>query len=258
MTAAPTFWLRRAALVGVGFGLVVGARVLGRGEVPEPAPQVEPRSEPPVEAPDLASTIAAPGEIPGLPAPDDPEACAELHAIVAERLDAIQEAASEIEGLEILLSGEPVPWPDDTPATLREDAVRTAFREAAAAVGEGLVLKDLRCEEYPCIGVFERLDDEEGEWWRTDPRWSDALTEKLGDMEATRRQRELARDRTKSNVAFVRSDVSYPMEGEMLIRRSDTERNVSFRRRSLESGRWALRGRADARPLRLGPCIAHP
>ena len=186
MTASPTLWLRRAALVGVGFGLVVGARVLGRGEVPEPAPQVEPRSEPPVEAPDLASTIAAPGEIPGLPAPDDPEACAELHAIVAERLDAIQEAASEIEGLEILLSGEPVPWPDDTPATLREDAVRTAFREAAAAVGEGLVLKDLRCEEYPCIGVFERLDDEEGEWWRTDPRWSDALTEKLGDMEATR------------------------------------------------------------------------
>lgn len=146
--------VRRLLLFTAGLALVLGAR-LGTRE--PPAPPTEDPAPPTAPAPPVPVAATA---RPADEAAADP-ACAALQAAVLERLDAVQAAADEIEELELLLSGEPLPWPEDVPTELREEAVREVFEAAAEAAGRRLVLKDLRCDEYPCIGIFERLDDDE-------------------------------------------------------------------------------------------------
>ena len=140
--------LRHLLLFASGLAVVSGARLVAAGpDAPE---------RPDNAAPALAAHIAAPDA----PVPADPAACAELQAAVLDRLDAVQAEVDEMEALRTLLTGEPIPWPDDAPAHVREDAVRAVFQAAAERVGDGLVLEELRCEEYPCLGIFEKLEDD--------------------------------------------------------------------------------------------------
>lgn len=162
--------MRRFLLVGLGFALVLGARLLVRPSAlaaQENATSPAGDAVPPVNPPPVASTARAEEE-----AAADP-ACAELHASVSERLDQIQAAADQIRDFERLLSGEPVPWRDDLPATVREDAVRQILEAAAEATPHSLVLKDLLCEEYPCMGIIEVVTDDLPSRWFTEQYSSD-------------------------------------------------------------------------------------
>lgn len=132
----------------VGLVCVLGMR-LGTAERQDEEPSPAPREMSPPDAEPHDANHRA-----------DPAECEELQSRVHARLDAIQQEIQEIQELRNLLSGEPIPWPVPAPEHVREDAVREAF-EAAAAVAEGaMVLRSLRCDEYPCIGIFERTDDD--------------------------------------------------------------------------------------------------
>lgn len=141
--------LRYPLAFAAGLALALGARVTPEAApAPEPAPEAAPAPEP------------APPSPTGLPT--DPAACADLQAEVHDRLDALQIEADRLAAAATVLAGEPVPWPDDAPEAVREPAVRARLEAAAAAIGDGFALRELRCDEYPCIAIYHQLGEEDG------------------------------------------------------------------------------------------------
>lgn len=124
------------------FAVVVGARSAVRGPPPSPEPvaRVAPRV-----APDVPPAERPPAEV-------DP-ACAESHARVLDRLDALRAQVDPLVALGDALGGQPVPWPAEAPDAVREPAARA--RLEAAAERAGAALREIRCDEYPCVALLE-------------------------------------------------------------------------------------------------------
>lgn len=137
----------RLLAFALGVAAVFGARLAAReGPSPPPAPEPDPTPASAFDAPVVADALHA------VEGATDP-ACAPLQAAVLDRLDEVQAQVDELEALREALTGAPVPWPDDAPAHVREDALRARMQQAAEAAGNGLALAELRCEEYPCLGL---------------------------------------------------------------------------------------------------------
>lgn len=118
-----------------------------RGAPDTPGEQISPRSDTPGVAFIPPRGVAV-------------DECASRRVDTLRELAALESELTTLRKRHEALVGTPLPWPDETPLEDREALVVPLLADAAGlAEIPGLTWMDVQCEEYPCIAIFEILDD---------------------------------------------------------------------------------------------------